>query len=450
MHGVKRTPKSSTSAEARAARKAKEAAKLSAYLEIESTFFTYKRERRHDQTALEHTTKLLTLNPELYTVWNFRREVLLALFGGSAEGQVKKDVFADLRNPSQNQQGAKQPEEEDASRTHLRQNLLEDDLLLTEHALRAHPKVYWIWNHRMWCLSHHPSASVWERELSLVAKMLDLDPRNFHGWNCRRAIIQHLALSVLSSDPSTASFAARQPVFPTLLSDPLLQSHPAVKEGLLGLAERELAYTLRKIESNFSNFSAWHQRSKLLPHMWTARQLSTEQVDGEVDKELELVKQAMYTDPGDQSVWFYHRWLVEGLFEPMVHRTEGEGSRAKGEAATGEDGRVRVAKSEAGTTGGKSANAQPGQSQERRKSRQLTVLREEIGVIEELFELEPESKWCAISLAHYQMLLAGLQGDTKDSAEAKGKAKRLLEELIELDPDREQRYRDLLEGKAYF
>ncbi len=31
----------------------------------------------------------------------------------------------------------------------------------------------------------------------------------------------------------------------------------------------ELAYTLKKIESELSNFSAWHQRSKVLTLLWS-------------------------------------------------------------------------------------------------------------------------------------------------------------------------------------
>jgi len=91
----------------------------------------------------------------------------------------------------------------------------------------------------------------------------------------------------------------------------------------------ELAYTIRKIEGNMSNFSAWHQRSKVISSLLDTGQLSKdaflergELVNETLERsemkrpEFELARNAMYTDPNDQSVWMYHRWLV-GLGERL-------------------------------------------------------------------------------------------------------------------------------------
>jgi hypothetical protein len=65
--------------------------------------------------------------------------------------------------------------------------LLTADLRLTTSYLMVHPKVYWIWTHRKWCLESVPLGpddteewriGFWKMELGLIEKMLDVDARN--------------------------------------------------------------------------------------------------------------------------------------------------------------------------------------------------------------------------------------------------------------------------------
>lgn len=69
----------------------------------------------------------------------------------------------------------------------------------------------------------------------------------------------------------------------------------------------ELAFTTKQIESNFSNFSAWHYRSKLLEPLFRSEDESRE---GSLKDELTWVRNALWIDPNDQSGWLYHRWLM--------------------------------------------------------------------------------------------------------------------------------------------
>jgi geranylgeranyl transferase type-2 subunit alpha len=71
-------------------------------------------------------------------------------------------------------------------------SLISDDLSMTMAGLKSHPKVYWIWNHRRWCLENVPNGpglegendhsgwkkANWDKEMYVVEKMLDADPRN--------------------------------------------------------------------------------------------------------------------------------------------------------------------------------------------------------------------------------------------------------------------------------
>lgn len=113
-------------------------------------------------------------------------------------------------------------------------------------------------------------------------------------------------------------------------------------------AEKEIQYTTEKISANFSNFSSWHYRSKLLPVVYA----DTDSVIGVTEEvlqkgicqevvfasatcgqlvlpeiylslfvvELRLVENAVFTDPGDQSAWFYMRWLMgQGKILPIIN-----------------------------------------------------------------------------------------------------------------------------------
>ena len=115
-----------------------------------------------------------------------------------------------------------------------------------------------------------PVAIDWKVEAGLCARLLALDARNFHCWSYRRFVAAHF------DAPADAVLA------------------------------QELAFTRTKIDENFSNYSAWHQRSLLLTKMHQAGP----ELTAALQSEFELIQQAYYTEPEDQSAWVYHRWLV--------------------------------------------------------------------------------------------------------------------------------------------
>jgi geranylgeranyl transferase type-2 subunit alpha len=194
MHGVKRD-RHQLSAELKAQRKEKEKKKLQVYKSIEDQFFAFRNGSVVTLEALDLTTHLLHINPELYTAWNYRRKILDSLFkirgdgtGGErsvSEGHGEKDFFASARV----EETASSPEkssavaDESLQQKKRKMDLLVEDLALTIEVLKIHPKVYWIWNHRKWCLKQLPSDDAegiakWAQEIQMVNKMLDMDARN--------------------------------------------------------------------------------------------------------------------------------------------------------------------------------------------------------------------------------------------------------------------------------
>ncbi|KAL8817833.1 MAG: hypothetical protein Q9223_003407 [Gallowayella weberi] len=219
------------------------------------------------------TTRLLEMNPEYYTIWNYRRLLLQSFFleATSSVSNTKTDNTTD----------------------DFILKCINDDLAFLLPLLRTFPKCYWIWNYRLWLLAEAsrllpPSMvhGLWQKELGLVGKMLSLDGRNFHGWGYRRKVISALEELSLKMHSSTTT-----------------------------MTEEEFKHTTKMIETNLSNFSAWHRRSKLIPKLLQERNANHEERRKFLDQELELIQRALWADPDskDQSLWFYHQYLISNF-----------------------------------------------------------------------------------------------------------------------------------------
>lgn len=175
------------------------------------------------------------------------------------------------------------------------QELLQDDLQLTFTLLRKFPKCYWIWNHRNWLLRQgetlmgaEAAHKLWSGELQLINKMLHADSRNFHAWSYRRIVVSEIERLTAVSNISTENTQK-------------------------SLAESEFEYTTKMIKTNLSNFSAWHNRSQIIPKILLQRNADSKARRAFLNSELSLICEAINTDPFDQSIWFYHQYLLSIL-----------------------------------------------------------------------------------------------------------------------------------------
>lgn len=195
------------------------------------------------------TTKLLRINPEYYTVWNGRRRCLVA-------GPLNLDTT----NASTTSEALSH-----------REDTIRDELIFTVPLLMQFPKCYWIWNYRTWALEQaillletDAARRIWQEELRLVEKMLNKDQRNFHAWSYRRFVVSQLESSKLNGQ---------------------------------SLVTEEFDYTTRMIDANLSNFSAWHNRAKLIP-----RYLDEQNADQAARK--------TFLEKGARYPWYTPRLLV--------------------------------------------------------------------------------------------------------------------------------------------
>ena len=292
------------------------------------------------ELLLNLTEKMLCVNPDPSHLWNIRREMLLHL---TEKGSSKFE--------------------------------LDPELTLTSRCLQRNPKSYATWFHRKWSISchirqddlgeerHNKVTNALQSELDLCAQFLMMDERNFHCWNYRRYVVAMLGSSTgligddseaddndtsaknISSSSYTGAWSSwahlldndKTPknmvlmgaqIAPNTLQcqvNNLNEVYSPIKAQLKELIVREWDFTTSKIQDNFSNGSAFHYRSKLIPLMLETRLAGSNNSAGDGNEVVRIwdeiilmareewedtLLNAVFTEPDDQTPWWYHRFIV--------------------------------------------------------------------------------------------------------------------------------------------
>lgn len=150
MHG---RLKVRTSAEEAIRKKKEQDLRAKAYRNGTDKILLLRNKDHQEQPLLDLTSKILSVNPDVATLWNIRRECILSLM---------------------------QQENYD-------EKIFERDLGFTELCLQIQPKSYSAWHHRVWILENSPQPD-WEREVKLCTSYLKKDERNCEYFEARSGI----------------------------------------------------------------------------------------------------------------------------------------------------------------------------------------------------------------------------------------------------------------------
>ncbi|KAF3910569.1 hypothetical protein ABW21_db0202349 [Orbilia brochopaga] len=368
-HGITRRPVSAAqSAKARE----QELLKVKQYNDLVAEVQALRSSNTYTTDTLTTTSTLLSQNPEFNTIWNYRRRIVLHLLTPVSADEKLKLVAAEL------------------------------GFLIP--LLQSYPKCYWIWNYRIFLLQTcseqldvQTALGVWKGEMKLVDKMLGRDARNFHGWGYRRGVVQEIERlqgSISGGEGQTEG-----------------EGNNGADAG--SLVEEEFAYTTAMYQKNLSNFSAWHNRSKLIPRLLDERGANFEERRTFLDGELGIMQEALFTDPYDQSLQLYNHWLISSTCSPAS-----------------------------------SADSQTGEIVRLTQSQQLEILNRTLAWMKELLEEEPECRLLLEELIFVSGLLRDAVAGTGSIDEVsvddiKSDMRSWLDKLMIVDPMRLGRWQEL-------
>jgi len=288
MHGRVKVKTDSQKAEEKKQRRLEQLEQFkSARNKIDQLFSSIQKDENveNEEKLLKLTESLCAVQSDWTIFWRYR-QLIFTKRVDRVNSVVKKreseETLSTEGDDIEKHNQVEKSEEKDEKAAFI--NKLKDELYLTYRVLVQSPKSYVTWAHRRFCLRTLMScdqvvgAEYVEKEIKLTETMLTAmtetqvedQGRNFHCWDHRRLVLQM---------DSTYSI------------------------------DNELKLTTKLLKSSISNFSAWHYRSNLLK--------SKVENDSErksiIEKELDLIMNAIFTDPSDQSIWIYYKWIISKI-----------------------------------------------------------------------------------------------------------------------------------------
>ncbi|EPZ32739.1 hypothetical protein O9G_000814 [Rozella allomycis CSF55] len=165
----------------------------------------------------------------------------------------------------------------------------EDNLLRwTERGLLLNADLYSLWNLRKRNFLKTKQQDLerakilLENDLNLTKRCIQSFPKSYCVWFHRKWILNNSEKEWLNIEKELAL---------TEIINFLLK--------FIDDEKRNLEFCL-----NFSNYSAWHHRSNMILNMHNDEKREA------ITKDIEFIKNAIFTEPNDQSAWFYYKWLI--------------------------------------------------------------------------------------------------------------------------------------------
>ncbi|VWU48325.1 protein prenyltransferase alpha subunit, putative [Hepatocystis sp. ex Piliocolobus tephrosceles] len=253
--------------------------KIKELIPLVSNLIKNKRANIYNEENIEITSKILKKCPYLQTLWNYKKE------------------YIEFVRAKYLERGNDDKEECIEEGTRLLKELIINDNILVENILNKFCKSNELWFHKLWLIKFGLKNNLIGlrdlfNELEYCKDCFYKDDRNYHCWNYRAYIISCIHIYIKKEQLERFKNCDSKKVHDnTNLSDTILLNHT------FNIHKENYELSNFLIEHNFSNFSAWFLKYSIKDSLMN------------ISDEIDLIKNAIFTDPYDQSLWEFYQWF---------------------------------------------------------------------------------------------------------------------------------------------